>query len=522
MALKDFFKIVKGVLLRKVSAVISYETENEGIIYNNQNSQIRTQIEGADRLIITGDQLQALTNKTIDLDNNTLSNIEVDNFKSGVIDTDLSSVSGSHDTIATAKATVDWITAKIAEKDQAIEITYSNATSGLVAINVQTAIDEVEGRLDTAESNISTNATNISNHLSDAVDAHDASAISTVDTFTNSNGTDVQTVLDNLDDSITTNASNISTVSTNLANHLSDAVDAHDASAISVVDTLTYSNATDVQTVLDDLDTAIGNVVSSAGTVASDLANHLSDAVDAHDASAISVIDTFANSNATEVQTALDDLDSAISTNATNIGTVSTNLSNHISDTTTHGTIGDIVGTSDTQALTNKTIVAGNNTISGLLHGTHVDNPSSGVHGVVGSLVGTSDSQNLSNKTLVGPVISGTEVWQYAKQRTLTQNINNNQTNTSISGLVFTATSHSAKIHAIIQIDAGTDYYTSYDIEAVNINGTWSISYSYTGDTSGITFDISGATGQITYTSPNFASFNSGFIKCFITSIELT
>jgi len=41
-------------------------------------------------------------------------------------------------------------------------------------------------------------------------------------------------------------------------------------------------------------------------------------------------------------------------------------LTNHISDTTTHGTIGDIVGTSDTQTLTNKTIDADLNTITNI------------------------------------------------------------------------------------------------------------------------------------------------------------
>jgi hypothetical protein len=51
---------------------------------------------------------------TIDADTATVSNIEVDNLKSGVLDTDISSVSGSDDTLASAKATKTYVDAQIA------------------------------------------------------------------------------------------------------------------------------------------------------------------------------------------------------------------------------------------------------------------------------------------------------------------------------------------------------------------------------------------------------------------------
>ena len=60
---------------------------------------------------------QTLTNKTIDADNNTIQNLEVDNLKSGVLDTDISSVSSSDDTLPSAKAVKTYVDAQVTAQD---------------------------------------------------------------------------------------------------------------------------------------------------------------------------------------------------------------------------------------------------------------------------------------------------------------------------------------------------------------------------------------------------------------------
>ena len=69
---------------------------------------------------------QTLTNKTINVDNNTVSNIELDNLKSGVLDTDLSSVASTDTTIASAKAIKTYVDANITAQD--LDITDGSAT----------------------------------------------------------------------------------------------------------------------------------------------------------------------------------------------------------------------------------------------------------------------------------------------------------------------------------------------------------------------------------------------------------
>ncbi len=60
---------------------------------------------------------QTLTNKSIDVDNNTVSNIEVDNLKAGVLDTDISAVAGTDTTLASAKAIKTYVDAQLTAAD---------------------------------------------------------------------------------------------------------------------------------------------------------------------------------------------------------------------------------------------------------------------------------------------------------------------------------------------------------------------------------------------------------------------
>ena len=70
----------------------------------------------ADASVLTDSNTKTLTNKTIDANGtgNSITNIEVADFASGVVDTALASVSGSDDTLASAKAIKSYVDTQVA------------------------------------------------------------------------------------------------------------------------------------------------------------------------------------------------------------------------------------------------------------------------------------------------------------------------------------------------------------------------------------------------------------------------
>jgi len=87
------------------------------------NNTLTLPSTGGDARLVTTSSTATLTNKTFDVEGtgNSISNIDVADFKSGVLDTDISSVSGSDDTLASAKAIKTYVDAQVTAQDLDIQ-----------------------------------------------------------------------------------------------------------------------------------------------------------------------------------------------------------------------------------------------------------------------------------------------------------------------------------------------------------------------------------------------------------------
>ena len=230
------------------------------LAYDSVDDKLKYRDSSVTREVVNTNEAQSLENKTIDATaasgNNTISmdsdDVSYDNTTSGL-------------TATNVKDAVDELKTGLDNQNEASEIDYDNTTSGLAATNVQAAIDEVEGRVDGIEGASYVNSFNTrTGAVVPAASDYDANQIDYDNATSGLAATDAQAAIDEVEGrldtaetNISTNSSDITTNASNLTDHLNDAVDAHDASAISYVNTTSGLTATEVQAAIDEVEARV-------------------------------------------------------------------------------------------------------------------------------------------------------------------------------------------------------------------------------------------------------------------------
>ena len=128
-------KFSKGIRTKPTTDAATLEGEQRTDSADNKQKIF---LDSAERAVVTEDQSQDLSNKSIDADNNTISNLETDNLKAGVLNTDLSGAATDTE-IPSALA----VKTALEGQNEASEINYDPALNPeTTATNMQDALDD--------------------------------------------------------------------------------------------------------------------------------------------------------------------------------------------------------------------------------------------------------------------------------------------------------------------------------------------------------------------------------------------
>lgn len=166
--------------------------------------------------ILTESHSATIINKVIDADDNTISDLEVDNLKAGVLNTDLTAGPATDLQIPSALAVQEYVDSTIGAVQTDVNdlITLTGVPANSIDLGTFTGTvipdaSDIKEAFQALETFSEATNTAIVDHINDTTDAHDASAISVVPVGAIVQ-TDAQAALAGLDTRITTNTSNIS------------------------------------------------------------------------------------------------------------------------------------------------------------------------------------------------------------------------------------------------------------------------------------------------------------------------
>ena len=349
----------KGIRLRPTDDALEKEGD---ISVSSTTPRIKAKVDGASQTVVTEVQSQTLTNKTIssasntitvDADTATVSNLELDNLKSGVLETGAgvggTELTSSNTKIPSSKLVKEYVDAQILTKDAASEISYSHTTSGLTAITVQAAIDEVEGRVDTLETSLAEIDANANDLITLSGVAENTINLGTFTGTTIPDSSTVKSALQSLETTVETMATSavVSEIDGNVNDLITLTGISENVTTLGTFTGVTIPDSSSIKAAIQSLETSVETKASSSSVL-----DHLNDTVDAHAASAISNV-PYLTLAATTVQAALDELQADIITRALN-----SDLTTHTGSTAAHGATGAVVGTTNSQTLTNKTLTS--------------------------------------------------------------------------------------------------------------------------------------------------------------------